>query len=266
MVLQAFIDDSYDQNGTFVLGGHIASAEAWAALSRNWAELLPYGTLNKYGRHHFKMHEMAENPERMERVQAFFRVIERHVLVSLSCKINLAELVRAKNRIFVPNLRIDWGFLDNPYMVTFRCLLEMFHKNREKIRKVIPPDENIDFVFDRQSEAGAIHAAWNSYVDNRDEEVRHRFGGMPRFEDDEEFLPLQAADFWSWWVRKWWNEGKPEKMETCDFGGWREQRKYPRVAISYDEDQLVDTIRSLMRPMLEPGRIIYDVSFSQIVY
>jgi hypothetical protein len=33
MVLQAFIDDSYTPNGVFVLGGYVASAEAWAELS-----------------------------------------------------------------------------------------------------------------------------------------------------------------------------------------------------------------------------------------
>lgn len=54
----------------------------------------------------------------------------------------------------------------------------------------------------------------------------------------------------------------PEKMETCDFGRWRENRRWPRIAISYSEDQLVETIRSLMREQLEPGRIIYDVRFS----
>jgi hypothetical protein len=264
MAFQAIIDDSYDQNGTFVLGGFIASAQAWAIFSKEWQELLPYGTLNKHGRYHFKMKEMAETPERMARVRAFYRIIEKNVLIALSCKIDQAELARARNRIWVPNLRIDWDYLNNPYMVAFRCLMEMFHKNRDQIHKIIPAEESIDFIFDRQRESGSIRDMWTTYVANRDEDVRHRYGVMPRFDDDEVCLPLQAADFWAWWVRKWWNEGKSDKMEICDFGGWQEKRKYPRVAISYGEEQLVDTIRSLMRPMLEPGRIIYDVRFSDL--
>jgi hypothetical protein len=68
MVLQAFIDESYSNDGTYVLAGYIASVEEWASFSREWQELLPYGTLDKDDQFHFKMSEMAINEERMKRV------------------------------------------------------------------------------------------------------------------------------------------------------------------------------------------------------
>jgi len=66
MVLQAYIDDSYKRNGEFVLAGHIATAESWAKFAKEWEALLPSaGTLASNGNYHFKMSEMAANPERM---------------------------------------------------------------------------------------------------------------------------------------------------------------------------------------------------------
>jgi hypothetical protein len=90
VVLQAFIDDSYTSDGVYVLAGYISSAEAWANFSKHWEEMLPFGTLNKHGRYHFKMSEMGANDEGMSRLPGFFRIIEKNVLVALSCKINIA--------------------------------------------------------------------------------------------------------------------------------------------------------------------------------
>ena len=50
MVLQAFIDES-GKNDWFVLGGYIASAEAWAAFSKDWEQILPLGIRDKKGFH-----------------------------------------------------------------------------------------------------------------------------------------------------------------------------------------------------------------------
>ena len=77
--------------------------------SKDWKEMLPYGVLNKRGNFHFHMVEMNLNPERRERVRAFYRVIEQHALMLISCKINISDLERAKRRIHVPSLTIDWG-------------------------------------------------------------------------------------------------------------------------------------------------------------
>lgn len=264
MVFQAFIDDSRDPAGTFVLAGHIASAEAWVAFSKDWEEMLPYGTRSKSGDFHFKMAEMAFNPERMARVPNFYRIIEHHVLMSVSCTLNTNDLERAKARVYVPDLKIDWGYFDNPYMVAFRCLMDMFHTKKDTLEKIIPVSEPVDFIFDMQTERKPILAAWEDYIRERPEHLRERYGSAPRFEDDRKFLPLQAADLWAWWVRHWHKEGRSDKLESLDFGAWQAKRDHPRAAISFNEDQIVEAIRDIMRPMLEPGRLIYDVTFSPL--
>lgn len=264
-LFQAVIDDSYNRKtGNFVLAGHIATPESWASFSQEWEELLPTGgTLAKNGKYHFHMTEMAGNPQRLERVPAFYWLIEKYVLLSLSCTVNIGDLHRAKARIWVPNLNIDWGFLENSYLFVFRALLDMFHTHKHLINQVLPTHEKIDFYFDNQAEKNTILKTWDEYIIARPANLRDRFGAIPRFKDDQDFLPLQAADFWAWWVRKWYDEGTPEKIEHCEFGQWRSARTaYPKIDIAIPEDAIVKFIIETMRPMLEPGRIIYDVRFS----
>ena len=264
-VFQAFIDDSRnDKSGNFVLAGHIATAEDWADLAREWEGLLPTGgILDADRRYHFHMTEMAGIPERMARVPAFFWLIEKHVLLSLSCTVNIRDLQRAKARIWVPHLKIDWGFLNNPYLFAWRALMDMFHTNKHLIDQILPTNQKVDFYFDKQSEKGIILKIWDEYVAKRPDHVRNLFGVRPHFEDDKEFMPLQAADLWAWWVRKWFDDCTPEKIEHCDFGKWRSTRTdYPKIAISISEDDIVKFMIETMREQLEPGRIIYDVRFS----
>jgi len=236
VVLQAFIDESYNNNGNFVLAGYVASAEVWASFTKEWEEMLPYADLkDKNGKYYFKMSEMATR-NRLDRVEPFFHIIEKHVLYSVSCRIHQLELNRAKNRILVdgqkPNLDI------NKYLITFRILMDTFHKR--EFASLIGVDDITDFYFDDKTEKGAIIQGWDGYMANRPDNVRPRFGPTPRFEDDMDFLPLQAADFWAWWVRKWADEGKRDQL--LDFGKWKAKRGYQRMRIWADEDDLVEAI------------------------
>jgi hypothetical protein len=46
----------------------------------------------------------------------------------------------------------------------------------------------------------AIISEWTKYIELREEELKPLYGATPRFENDQEFLPLQAADLWAWWI------------------------------------------------------------------
>lgn len=261
--LQAVIDDSHDDpDGAYVLAGYIASAEAWAQFSEEWSELLPrFGVLAPSGNYRFKMSEMAATEERRSRVPAFYRVIEKHVAVSISAKINMADLRRVQARLFVPGLDIDWGLYANPYFVTFRCLMDKFHIERQRMTEWLPDDQKIDFYFDNQAEKGAIAVMWDSYIVERPDDVKRFYGAAPIFRDDEEFLPLQAADFWAWWVRKWYREGTPEKILKWEFDEFQpaRKRKYLRVEITFDQDQLAKTMVHVLRNQIGPEKPIIDL-------
>ncbi len=83
MTLQAYIDESSDENGVFVLAGCISDAESWAAFTKEWEGVLKYGILNKHGRYHFKMSDMALNEERMSRVSRYSLKLLRSMYLDL---------------------------------------------------------------------------------------------------------------------------------------------------------------------------------------
>jgi hypothetical protein len=273
VVLQAFIDDSYRIDGLFVLGGYVASAEAWAEFSREWAELLPeLGVRQKYGPPRFKMSEMARL-RIMERVPHFYRIIEKHALFSLACKIDLAELEQAKSRIWIDGMHIEWGFLDNYFLTSWRFLLDNFHQIRvsapalppedqEYLRRVVsilaPTDTPIDFYFDDHSSKSAVISGWDAFVAGRLEHVRALYGATPRFESDDAFLPLQAADFWAWWVRKGFEEDMIDRIGCGDFPTWQANRQIPSIILAPTEDQMVNTIIAMARTIIGPRHAIYD--------
>jgi hypothetical protein len=262
LVLHAFIDDSWDSannGGTFVLAGYIAFPEAWAKFAKEWEEMLPHATLNSDDHYHFKMSEMAKSPERLSRVPGFYRIIERHVLASISCVVNVIDLERAKNRVVVINAQIDWGWMNNNYKFGFRALVDVFHRDKlgAEIAKVIPSDEQIDFIFDNQTEKKSILETWQEYIATRTPEQRAMYGASPRFEDDIESLQLQAADFWAWWVRKWSRDGQPYSTDGRKFEHWEEQRSIPNIMISFTEDQIFETLINGVR-QYAPGARIYD--------
>jgi hypothetical protein len=191
MVLQAFIDESYTANGAFVLAGYIATDEAWARFSKGWEALLPLARRNNRGTHQFKMSEMAHD---LERVVPFYRVIEKYALMSLYCKIDMSDLARAKDRVWVEDRVLGWGPADDPYTFTTEHLFGWFYARRaarafsEKLDKILSPDQQVDFYFDEHSKKSAILAGWEGFIESHaDDEAKDIFGVTPRFEDDENF-------------------------------------------------------------------------------
>jgi hypothetical protein len=95
---QAFVDESESAGREMVLAGHIATAEAWAAFSKDWGNMLQYGGRKADGTQHFKMSQMASRADLMDRVPLFSSVIEKHVQISISCRLNLADFKKAHEK------------------------------------------------------------------------------------------------------------------------------------------------------------------------
>jgi Protein of unknown function (DUF3800) len=244
MVLQAFIDDSYTPNGTFVLGGFIATAEAWAKFSTEWEPLLPLTNRGKSGKFRFKMNEMIK--ERPDRVAPFLKIIEKFVLASLYCKLNIADLQMAKERIWSER-DIYWSVPSQPYWLCFSGLLGSFQKHRikeSKLADILPLNERVDFYFDRRSarDSNEIAAHWEDFASK---ETQSLYGTVPRFENDEEFLPLQAADYWAWWVRNIY-ENKNRSRKSSDIA-FKPARSIPALAYAFTEDTLVNALIKKVR-------------------
>ncbi|MEI2636916.1 MAG: DUF3800 domain-containing protein [Methylotenera sp.] len=261
MTLQAFIDDSYENDGVYVLAGCISNVEGWVNFSKDWQKILPnWGTLNpKTNKYHFKMSEMNATKERMERVPVFLGTIEEHVLGFVYVKINISELNRALNKLQAANadIIIDWACYADPFYVACRCLLDKFHLQRNEMIEALG-EEKIDFYFDEQSNKNSITSIWDSYISERPEQIREYYGATPSFKDDEDFLPLQGADLYAWWVRKCYKDGTPEKIDKLDFGEFKpsKQKKLLRVSIEFNESHLIENLHKILQRAL-PSRIIY---------
>lgn len=216
MIWQAYLDESFDDE-FFVLAGYISTAEEWAIFAEEWEALLPYATLMEDNSYQFKMSAMALSGERLQRVQAFYNVIFRHVYLGISIVVHQSTLKNVRARALVrdilsgeeiPIRHEKDSIIDNIYLLSFSHLARSFSRTRRNplIQRLLPVDAKVDFIFDRRSESRLILEGWDSIVQD-DTVVSSLFNSTPRFEDDREFLPLQAADFLAWWVRKWSKDG-----------------------------------------------------------
>ena len=196
MVLQVYVDDSTTESDNFVLAGYIATAEEWLKFSRRWEPLAEqWGTLQKDGGYIFKMSDMAWNPERMQRVSAFYRVIEEHALAAFSFGINKRSFKQAAKRIQGKNHNVDMDNFSNVYQMLFNFLIANVTLLVNSHAEMFLPNEPIDFYFDNQREKGMILRAWDDFMGRSSSDFQRRFISAPRFRSDTRFMPLQAADF-----------------------------------------------------------------------
>jgi hypothetical protein len=145
--------------------------------------------------------------------------------------------------------------------------MDLFHIERPKMAEVFG-EEKIDFYFDTGVDKKTVYEIWDNYVKHRPEKIRKLYGQVPRFEDDMDFLPLQAADFWAWWVRKWYLDGTPEKVLRPDFGVYamRGGKKFLRVDINSDEDQLTKNLMQTVRQEVRHTKQVIDLKTGQAFY
>ena len=252
MVFQAYIDDSQDDDGTFVLAGYIASAERWASFSREWERMLPWATVQPDGRHRFKMSEMAMSPERMGRLPAFHTIINNHVEMSIATVIDrkllnkflddlVAYVIRDVNghktevELNIDNVKNVWR---DQFFFAYLSLMDTFHKLASEGSDSFNIPGKVDFYFDETSKKGKILRGWDDYLAIRPAEYREKYGATPRFEDDEVFLPLQAADFRAWWVRRWAVEFGPDKASDGKFPFATAAKPIFNLVFYVDERQL----------------------------
>jgi hypothetical protein len=239
----------------------MAPASAWARFAEDWEQLLPFGTIAKNGKHHFKMSEMAASGL-WENFRAFYNVIENYPeMVPISCRMNLVDFRRAQDRILdlgkAIGMTIDLGTWTNPYYFTFRLLLDVFHIRADLVKPFLPEGKTVDFIFDDRSEKRFILAAWDEISQKMAPEINLALGSTPRFENDQKFLQLQAADLWAWWVREWYEEDSistPPKMNQLDFGTWPGKRRM-KLVMAIEEDGIFDLLRAVVIDNIADGNM-----------
>ena len=254
MVLQAYIDESIGTDGSFVLAGYISTAERWANFSREWEKALPLAWKHKSGRHDFKMSQMAMSPSLMQNVGIFHNIINRHAIMGVAFYVNISDISKAKKRISIDYIdEIAWaGDVFTDYFFAFRIFMDVFHKSRVQGHEWLAElgNEPVDFYFDnRDVEKKVVIGMWNDFMNNISDDERRMYGATPRFEKDEEFLALQAADFIAWWTRKWCQEGGGiAGAEHGEYYGFKPSlEKIPNIYMSTSEDLIANFFRECIQ-------------------
>jgi hypothetical protein len=243
-VWHAYIDESVDSD-VFAIGGFLSPVERWVSFSQAWEQLLPFALRDGKGQFQFKMSEMAQTPERLERAIAFWRLIEQHVGLGMLCTLRPSDFQRARERLIViqnnPVRRCRVKGFTSIYAFAFHHLLAMFQRNRamEDLKALIPSDAPVHFFFDeQQGDKRGILAGWEAFA------RIHSFDGpYPAFVNDQQFLPIQAADLFCWWCRE-------RSISDLDFGAlglpWEVKADLAFLHFYLEEDEIFQIMAHML--------------------
>lgn len=184
LMLKAYIDDSQN-TPWFVLGGYIATAEAWARFSDDWQAALDMNP--KVGPFKLSKARRWSDETWKERMPLLAAAIKNHMAAGISCAIpNQQYRAAAAGR--KPH--------SDPYHITLLSLVTGLAKYQDKLNLTEP----VDFVFDKGNST-IVFELWDKFRAGLPEEFRKLIGRKPLTGDDEEMPPLQAADFYAGYVR-----------------------------------------------------------------
>jgi hypothetical protein len=195
-MLKVFADDSGSGGDSkwFVLGGYLASAEAWIAFEPQWSAALADGRPIEY----FKASEAESRKgqfegfsvdERNAKIDTLIAVIVKHARQAVYVRVRQEHY----DEIIKGSVPPAW---DSPYYYLFMTLMTCCTAVERQYGSGSP----IRFIFD-------THQTLASRSENMYSKLRNipQFAGSVsgvQFEDEKQFLPLQSADLLAWQVRR----------------------------------------------------------------
>ncbi len=194
--LRAFIDDSGSGGDSpwFVLAGYVGTCEAWDAFDEPWLAALKEPPRLKY----FKSSEAESlkfefagftKEQRNQRIDSLIEVIGKHALRAMYVRVKQQDY----NEVIKPYIPERW---DNAYYFLFTGIIAA-STTAEKYAGTSRP---IEFFFDNANRLKAPSRKLYGQVSDLPQ-----FGNRVidiHYEDEKEFLPLQAADLLAWQIRR----------------------------------------------------------------
>jgi Protein of unknown function (DUF3800) len=238
-MLQAYIDDSkQDTPGLYVLAGYVADESKWLDFDREWKEVLA----GPPRLHHLKTSDIFQTRNRKSvfwgwsreevdaRVLRLAIAVNKHVLASIQTAIRKEDFAN-----ILGGLPSDDPSMNRPYPFLFFSIVQGLVSRLDSLGV----SDKVEFCFDIQPDekmqtlrrvfeiAKPMYQGW----------LGKRIAGEPRFEDDEEVTPLQAADLMAWHFRK--NLAEHEQGRTFTSEVWTELLNAPhRVTGLWDRNIL----------------------------
>lgn len=239
-MLKAYIDDSVEDGRVLIMGGFVAAPKRWERFSDEWRAYLKHARIP-----FFHMHEMwirKGNEELWEHMPWFYGVIKDHVQGVITVAIPIEPL----ERVFAESGLKNYVSLKNPYFWAIRGIVNWTARYQSQWGSTSP----IDFIFDERKEKKIVRQVWNFYKENIPTEVQQLTGREPQFEDDQQILPLQAADMWAWWCRKQWME-KGTILTTDCAVPWGRPGDIPLMSFEWSEADMRIEFAKLLKSVDE---------------
>lgn len=238
--MQAFIDDSVEQGRVLVLAGYISTAEKWAKFSNEWQSRLDHAGWSR-----FKMAEIATS-QRPEVSGWFYRAIEDHVEAFVAVAVDITALKQAVDEVGV-RPRDRPGYLENPYVMAFRAIQDFTIQHQHELGITEP----IDFIFDERGEEKQVREGYEIFREFCRDDLKPLIGRAPRFESDDDFLPLQAADLLAWHVRRHWL--REQSLSTEIEMSWQQVRVIRGLKLSLDYVEITRFLMELKDRLIMVG-------------
>jgi hypothetical protein len=198
-MLKAFVDDSGSGGDSpwYVLAGYVGTVESWDAFDGPWREVLNGPPKLEY----FKASEAESlradgqwagitKDERNQRLDAFIKVVGSHALRAIYVQVKQQDY----NEIIKPYVPPEW---DHAYYFLFTGIIA----GVTSIEKYAGISRPVEFFFD----------STDKQLKKRSKMLYGQVDDLPQFghrvinihyEDEKEFLPLQAADLLAWQIRR----------------------------------------------------------------
>lgn len=240
IMLKGYFDDSKsDAEGVLVLGGYIAKVEGWTAYNQACQKLLDGIPLEE-----FKMKELARSNEGMERAFWLYRqAIEPNILGRVAIIAPIAEIRDAIDTFPWPKNIENYELFRDPYFLSWKGIVSTITHGRIEAGNPNP----VELVFDHQNaQEDEILRGWLDFKKIANDEQIETVGGMPLFGDSKKILPLQAADQYAWWVRKWFIESKTE----AEFEEKIDNQPFTWGAVSVDYKRIPHDTIKLSKPVI----------------
>jgi len=180
-----------------LLSALVHTVPAWEKFTEDWDKALKAKPSIK----HFHMREARHLTgnfkhwkliDRDLKIISLTEVILKHEPHAVSCWLSADDYNTTIRQIAPSDLR-------HAFFLGFHAIIQTVAEYQLHRRISIPPD----FVFDDEGDIGNEALIWYSAIkQTASKEVRALMGATPVFRNDEEVLPLQAADLVAWHKRR----------------------------------------------------------------
>ena len=232
--MQAYVDDSMADGKILVFGGLISTAEKWNFFSVEWQRYLKGNDIRV-----FKMRTTGNRHARQ-----LYRLLCEHVVGSICFTVPVDAVKEVAGdykhtEIFGPEI-------SNHYWWAYRGIMDVLVQEQQRWGLSAP----VDFIFDDQSneeQKSGVIMGWNIFRQTISPKYRSFIGSPPVFANDEQTLPLQAADMWAWFCRKaWLKHGGTIPVDSYPIP-WGKVGDIPQLIAQLSRDDIDENISRMLK-------------------